>query len=186
MADFRGDELFPEASIAAAQSKKASILSTLVSTYESQRAIDSILGGSLLLPRTGLPIVDDTPVISASTTAPSSDTDAASQVIYPFIAAPYAQGVAIPKSALQNKQYLRGFSEAVKGSFYYGSYGLANGVAFYSTEIGSGGNDPVLGYSLTSSAARSTLDIYLDGDVLFYRGRTPGPAGLCYILVNGS
>lgn len=153
-------------------------IASLVASYESQRAIDETFG-PMLLARTGHPVAADIPTLTASATAPASDADAAAQIIYPF--GSVALTDPLPYSRLVNKTWFKGHSAGLRAFQYGSSIRCASTLAVYG-QNGSQDQDAALGYGI--DLALITVDVILDGDVLFCRNQ--GDNGSRFDLyVNG-
>jgi lysophospholipase L1-like esterase len=166
-------------SIRAAAIPVVSVASTLVSMYEQQRNVDAIYG-PMLLARSSLPVAGNTPTITAASGNPSSDSDAATQVLWPFLSD--ASGDVLSSAQKSAISYVRGHSPKLQGV----GFGDSLRVASRCTTYGQNGNqdiDASNGYGI--DRALVTIDLTLDGDVLFLRNQT-GSASQYEIYVNGS
>lgn len=158
---------------------RRAVASKLVAAYETQAGLDAIYGPRLL-PRSGLPLANDTPAITGITTEPSADADAAAQTIYPFGSnlsnTDYIAAAACPKT------YLRGFSQGLRKRGY-GGFGMRMSSAISSYAVnGNQDTDATTGWGI-SKASPTVTDVYLDGDVLFLKSL----GGVNYeFYVNGS
>lgn len=155
-----------------------SIISSVVAAYEAQAAQDSTFG-PMLLARSGYPVAADVPTLTASATAPASDADAAAQVIYPFGSEALTDPI-LP-SRLTSKMWFKGQSQGLRAFQYGSSIRAASALAVYG-QNGSQDQDASLGYGV--DLALITVDVILDGDVLFCRNQ--GDNGSRFDLyVNG-
>lgn len=150
----------------------------LIAAYEAQRAVDDTFG-PMLLARTGYPVAADVPTLTASATAPASDADAASQVIYPF--GSDALTDPLPYSRLVNKTWFKGHSPGLR-AYQFGSSIRCSSTCGPYAQNASQDQDAALGYGI--DLAIITVDVILDGDVLFCRNQ--GDNGSRFDLyVNG-
>jgi lysophospholipase L1-like esterase len=156
-----------------------SVASTLVSMYEQQRNLDAIYG-PMLLARSSLPGAGNTPTITASNTNPSADTDVSTQSLWPFLTDAVADNLSLAQKSVIS--YVRGHSPKLQGIGFGDSLRLASRCAAYG-QNGSQDIDASNGYGI--DRALVTLDLTLDGDVLFFKVQ-PGSAAQHEIYVNGS
>lgn len=159
--------------------RKTALVSSLVASYESQSALDSMFG-PMLLARTGYPVAADVPTLTASATAPTADADAAAQVIYPFGSAALTDPI-LP-SRLANKIWFKGHNQSLRARSYGSSLRLASAIGNYGSN-GQQDQDSTIGYGIDT--AFITVDIILDGDVLFVRNQ-PDSSSIFDLYVNGS
>lgn len=161
---------------------RASVARRLLAAYEAQRAQDEQLGPRMLA-RSGLPIAADLPTITASATAPASDADAATQIIYPFGQDDVAVDP-IPASRL-SKRWARGFSEALRARGFGNALRLSARITAYATN-GNQDQDSALvsGESWGVASGCVVLDFWLDSDVLFLKTQTSTSSAFDF-YVNG-
>jgi lysophospholipase L1-like esterase len=107
-----------------------------------------------------------------------SDSDAAAQVIYPFGTDITVDPAGL--SAVLNKQYIRGYSEALRARSNGSGLRLSSSIATYAAN-GSQDQDSALGYGI--DRATVITDILLDGDVVFFQTRN---SAKYEIYINGS
>ena len=140
-------------------------ISAMVSAYEAQRRQDDQLGPRLLA-RTGLPVAADVPTITASTTVPSSDADAAALTIWP-LGSEIGIDADIALSKKSRKNWVRGHATTLTAYATAAiSIKLASALTQYET-AGANQIDLVTRYGQDYWTLHT--DIELNGDVLFFR-----------------
>lgn len=160
----------------------------LVSLYDAQDAIDSVWGFSNE-PRASLPSANDTPTITASQTAPASDSDPCGTVFKLMGNATDGSDTAIiPFSSRSDNRFLRGHNRNVCSRNNYGdSLFMCRGVN-YVTDTLTPDSDALIepGSIWVMSAAKPVIDFYLDGDVVILRHAGWSGNGDFCLFVNGS
>lgn len=148
---------------------KRVLAQTLAAAFEAeQRAVNAF--GQYLLPRTGLAAAD-TPTITASSTAPSADADAAAQTI-PLSATARGTTVLNPLPGADMEilnRWIFGHNPALSVN-YYGQYAASNTIAGNATIAGNQAyagteRDATTGYGISNNT--TYFEGMLNGDVLF-------------------
>lgn len=169
----------------AAPSRHITAINALISAYEAEQAISRV-HGTRSWPRPALINADDIPTLT-SVSDPATDSDPATQVIYPF---------GINHAGVVPKEYrkvsvIRGYNPNLKveksGRHYVvPSKLVATGT--HLTLVGRAGIDTGIqpGQSWAMGSAPKYCSFLLDGDVLFLPSSIPGDYTKMHIMVGES